>query len=190
MPTTIKGRFYYWYMLKNIYSRKLVVNEVHEAECAEKACLLLEKGCLRERTAGRLLILHSDNGHVMKGSLLREQMVSLGVEPSFSRPRVSNDNAYAETLLRTAKYYPLWPDRPLDSLMEARLWAQKFVECYNKEHRHSAPRYVTPNERHEGRAITLLQARAALYTSAKAANLGSVRNPEKPNRRSSNAEFL
>lgn len=170
LPTTIKGRFYYWYMVKDIYSRKLVANEVHESECAENACVLLEKGCLRERTAGRPLVLHSDNGLVMRGSLLREQMVSLGVEPSFSRPRVSNDNAYAETLFRTAKYCPLWPDRPFDSLTQARLWVQRFVEWYNEEHRHSALRYVTPNERHEGSATALLQARAALYRSAKAAN--------------------
>lgn len=170
LPTTVKGRFFYWYMVKDIYSRKLVTNEVHESECSEHACVLLEKGCLRERTAGRPLVLHSDNGHVMKGSLLRESMISLGVEPSFSRPRVSNDNAYAEALFRTAKYCPLWPDQPFDNLVEARLWVQKFVEWYNDEHRHSALRYVTPNERHEGKAMALLQARDGLYQSAKAAN--------------------
>lgn len=170
LPTTIKGRFYYWYMVKDIYSRKLVTSEVHESECSEHACVLLEKGCLRERTAGRPLVLHSDNGHVMKGSLLRESMISLGVEPSFSRPRVSNDNAYAEALFRTAKYCPLWPERPFDNLTQARLWVQKFVEWYNEEHRHSALKYVTPNERHEGKASALLLARKNLYESAKVAN--------------------
>ena len=170
LPTTVKGRFFYWYMVKDIYSRKLVINEVHESESSEHACALLEKGCLRERTAGRPLVLHSDNGHVMKGSLLRESMISLGVEPSFSRPRVSNDNAYAEALFRTAKYCPLWPDQPFEDLAQARLWVQKFVEWYNEEHRHSALRYVTPNERHEGKAVALLQARDDLYQSAKAAN--------------------
>lgn len=180
LPTTVKGRFYYWYMVKDIYSRKLVTNEVHESERAEHACVLLEKGCLRERTAGRPLILHSDNGHVMRGSLLRESMIALGVEPSFSRPRVSNDNAYAEALFRTAKYCPLWPERPFDNLTEARLWVQKFVEWYNDEHRHSALKYVTPNERHEGKAPALLQARENLYKAAKATNpsrwSGEVRN--------------
>lgn len=170
LPSTVKGRFFYWYMVKDIYSRKLVANEVHESECAEHACVLLEKGCLRERTAGRALVLHSDNGHVMKGSLLRESMISLGVEPSFSRPRVSNDNAYAETLFRTAKYCPQWPERPFDSLLEARLWVQKFVEWYNEEHRHSGLKYVTPNERHEGLAPKLLEARDRLYAAARERN--------------------
>ena len=170
MPSTVKGRFFYWYMVKDIYSRKLVTNEVYESECSEHACDLLEKGCLRERTAGRPLVLHSDNGLVMRGSLLRESMVALGVEPSFSRPRVSNDNAYAEALFRTAKYCPLWPDQPFDTVTEARLWVQKFIEWYNEDHRHSALKYVTPNERHEGKATALLQARAALYEDARKAN--------------------
>ena len=105
LPSTVKGRFFYWYMVKDIYSRKLVANEVHELESGEHACRLLEKGCLRERTAGRPLVLHSDNGHVMRGTLLRESMAALGVEPSFSRPRVSNDNAYAEALFRSGFKY-------------------------------------------------------------------------------------
>lgn len=33
----------------------------------------------------------------------------LGVKPSYSRPRVSDDNAYAESLFRTAKYRPEFP---------------------------------------------------------------------------------
>ncbi|MDH0339876.1 IS3 family transposase, partial [Metapseudomonas otitidis] len=172
LPSTVKGRYFYWYMVKDIYSRKLVANEVHEIECAEHARDLLEKGCLRERTAGRPLVLHSDNGNVMRGSLLRESMISLGIEPSFSRPRVSNDNAYAEALFRTAKYCPLWPDLPFDSVTEARLWVQKFVDWYNEDHRHSALKYVTPNERHDGKAIALLRSRAELYEAAKAANPG------------------
>lgn len=61
MPTTVKGRFFYWYMMQDIFSRKLVVNEVHESESADHASDLLSLGCLRERTAGRPLVLHSDN---------------------------------------------------------------------------------------------------------------------------------
>jgi transposase InsO family protein len=198
LPSTVKGRFYYWYMVKDVYSRKLVANEVHESESAGHACELLEKGCLRERTAGRPLILHSDNGGVMRGSMLRESMISLGIEPSFSRPRVSNDNAYAESLFRTAKYCALWPERPFDNLTEARLWVQTFVEWYNEEHRHSALKYVTPDERHQGMADELLNARKRLYESARKAApnrwSGETRNwhltdvvylnPERPEARS------
>jgi putative transposase len=138
-------------------------------EADRRRCPQMDAGA-REHRAGRPLVLHSDNGIVMRGSLLRESMVALGVEPSFSRPRVSNDNAYAEALFRTAKYCPLWPDQPFDTVTEARLWVQKFIEWYNEDHRHSALKYVTPNERHEGKAPALLQARAALYEEAREAN--------------------
>ncbi|SPD66399.1 protein of unknown function (plasmid) [Cupriavidus taiwanensis] len=106
MPTTVKGRFFYWYMMQDIFSRKLVVNEVHESESADHASDLLSLACLREKTAGRPLVLHSDNGSVMKGGTMLAMMGYLGVQPSYSRPRVSNDNAYAEALFRTAKYCP------------------------------------------------------------------------------------
>ncbi|MGP4763388.1 transposase, partial [Klebsiella pneumoniae] len=87
------------------------------------------------------LVLHSDNGSAMKGSTMLAAMQNLGVMPSFSRPRVSNDNAYAEALFRTAKYCPRWPERPFDTLEQARNWVNSFVAWYNHEHRHSALKF-------------------------------------------------
>ena len=167
MPSTVKGRYFYWYMVKDIHSRLLVANEVHEGESADHASTLIRKACLRERTAGRPLVLHSDNGSAMKGAVMLATLHELGVASSFSRPRVSNDNAYAEALFRTAKYCPLWPERPFDTLDEARLWVNLFVAWCNHEHRHSALNYVTPSERHSGKAEHLLAARAELYTKAR-----------------------
>lgn len=170
MPTTVKGRYFYWYMVKDIYSRKLIVNEVHEAESSTHACELVRRGCLREQTAGKPVVLHSDNGSVMKGSNLLAMMHELGLEPSYSRPRVSNDNAYAEALFRTAKYCPMWPQKPFDTLDEARNWVMQFVRWYNEEHRHSALKYVTPSQRHRGLDQGLLEKRAALYAEARRNN--------------------
>ena len=65
----------------------------------------------------------------------------LGIKPSYSRPRVSDDNAYAEALFRTAKYRPEFPAR-LRGSGAARAWASRFVHWYNVEHRHSGIRYV------------------------------------------------
>ncbi|MFS8981416.1 IS3 family transposase [Cupriavidus necator] len=168
LPTTVKGRFFYWYMMQDIYSRKLVVNEVHESESVEYASHLLGQGCLREQTAGRPLVLHSDNGTAMKGATMRAAMQYLGVVPSYSRPRVSNDNAYAEALFRTAKYCPLWPERPFETLQQAREWVLKFVRWYNEEHCHSGLKYVTPNQRHRGEAAGVLARRTAVYQAARA----------------------
>lgn len=170
LPSTVKGRFFYWYMVKDIYSRKLVANDVFETESSDHACKLLSRGCLREQTAGRTLVLHSDNGAVMRGANLLATMQQLGVVPSYSRPRVSNDNAYAEALFRTAKYCPLWPERPFDTVAEARVWVMRFVSWYNEEHRHSALKYVTPGQRHRGEDRALLEKRVALYDRARSAN--------------------
>lgn len=168
LPTTVRGRYFYWYMMKDIYSRKLVANEVHESETTEQAGALLQRGCLTEQTAGRPLVLHSDNGAAMKGATMLACMQQLGVAPSFSRPRVSNDNAYAEALFKTAKYCPLWPERPFDTLEEARQWVEAFVRWYNEAHRHSGLQYVTPDQRHRGQAASLLAHRKAVYQAAQA----------------------
>jgi len=180
MPSTVKGRFYYWYMVKDVYSRKLVANEVHEVESAELAAKLLQRACLREGTAGRPLVLHSDNGSPMKGATMLAALQNLGVIPSFSRPRVSNDNAYAESLFRTAKYCPLWPEKPFASVAAARHWVQQFVRWYNEEHRHSGLKYVTPAQRHRGEAPALLRQREAVYEAARKRNpqrwSGDIRN--------------
>lgn len=184
MPSSVKGRYFYWYMVKDVYSRKLVANEVHEAESADHARVLLERGCLRERITGKSVVLHSDNGSAMKGATLLMAMRDLGVVPSYSRPRVSNDNAYAEALFRTAKYCAMWPRRPFDTLAQAREWVMRFVQWYNEEHRHSALKYVTPLQRHDGKDHALLQRRTRLYAQARTRNpqrwSGQTRNWELP----------
>ena len=167
LPTTVKGRYFYWYMMKDIYSRKLVANEVHLEESSDHAARLLRRGCLREQTAGKPLVLHSDNGSTMKGMVLKAAMKDLGVVPSYSRPRVSNDNAYAEALFRTAKYCPLWPERPFETIEQARQWVIQFVAWYNEEHRHSALKYVTPSQRHRGEDRLLHERRRQLYEAAR-----------------------
>ena len=94
----------------------------------------------------------------------------LGVKPSYSRPRVSDDNAYAEALFRTAKYRPEFPANGFADLEAARTWAAGFVHWYNVEHRHSGIQYVSPAQRHEGQDQVILAARHALYTKAHALN--------------------
>lgn len=91
----------------------------------------------------------------------------LGIKPSYSRPRVSDDDAYAESLFRTAKYRPEFPTQGFASLQDARAWAAKFVHWYNVEHRHSAIGYVSPQQRLAGHDRAILAARHALYVQTK-----------------------
>jgi putative transposase len=68
------------------------------------------------------LVLHSDNGSPMKGATMLATLQKLGVVPSFSRPIVSDDNAYSEAMFRTLKYAPSYPRKPFEGLEQARNW--------------------------------------------------------------------
>ncbi|HIP82645.1 MAG TPA: IS3 family transposase, partial [Desulfocapsa sulfexigens] len=83
----------------------------------------------------------------MKSATMLAKLQDLGVMPSFSRPSVSNDNPFSESLFRTLKYRPEYPEKPFDNLIEAREWAHRFVNWYNKVHLHSSIRFVTPEDR-------------------------------------------
>jgi putative transposase len=170
MPAALKGQYYYGYMMLDVFSRKIVGHEVHEAESAELAALLMRRASLAEGLAGRPLVLHSDNGSPMKGATMLATLENLGMVASFSRPRVSHDNPYVESLFRTCKYRPDYPRRPFGSTNEARAWTQQFVRWYNHEHKHSGLKFVTPAQRHDGVAAAVLAQREAVYADARARN--------------------
>jgi len=168
LRSPVRGAFFYLYVVIDVWSRKLVGWTVREEESAEHASAMVADACAREGVEQDQLVLHSDNGGPMKGATLLATLQLLGIIASFSRPSVSNDNPYSEALFRTAKYRPEFPRRPFDSIDAARRWVTWFVSWYNTEHRHSAIRYVTPEERHSGREGDILAKRCELYEAAKA----------------------
>lgn len=180
LPSMVKGLWFYLYMIMDIYSRKIVGWEVFDSESADNASLLIRKTCLKEKIASKPLVLHSDNGSPMKGSTMLATLQKLGVVPSFSRPSVSNDNAYSEALFKTLKYHPGYPDTPFESMEKARSWVLGFAKWYNELHRHSALKFVTPDQRHRRQDITILERRKQLYLSARKKHpqrwSGSIRN--------------
>lgn len=184
MGTTVKGLFFYLYLIMDVFSRKIVGWEVYTEESADHAAKTFRKAYLREGIAGQPLILHSDNGSPMKGSTMLGTLQKLGVSPSFSRPSVSNDNPYSESLFKTLKYHPGLPGKPFDTLDEARLWVAGFQQWYNEEHQHSALKFVTPGQRHRGEDKDLLNRRIRLYAMARAAKperwSGNYRNWNRP----------
>lgn len=167
LASSMRGSFYRLYLILDIFSRKIVGWEVHEDELAEHAATLIRKACLAERIRGTNLVLHADNGGPMKGATMLATLQQLGVVPSFSRPSVSDDNPYSESLFRTLKYRPSYPGKPFESIKAAREWVQGFVQWYNNEHRHCGIRYVTPGERHRGEDQLVLAQRDALYKAAR-----------------------
>ena len=181
LASQIKGVFYYLYLIMDVYSRKIVGWDVHENQNDAYASEILRKAKLTEKLDSTdKLVLHSDNGSPMKGATMLATMQNLGVIPSFSRPSVSNDNPFSESLFKTLKYVPSMPEKPYENIEQAKGWVAQFVLWYNNEHKHSQIRYVTPSQRHSGEDISLLKAREKLYKAAKKKNpsrwSGSTRN--------------
>lgn len=170
LPTSVRGVWLYLYLVVDVWSRKIVAWDIAEREDAQVAADLISRACIRERISKRRqrrLVLHADNGAAMRAATLEVRLEELGVLRSFSRPRVSNDNPYSEALFRTAKYRPDYPSRPFAGKEEACQWAAAFVEWYVHEHRHSAIRFVTPQQRHSGEAAAICHQRTLVYEQAR-----------------------
>lgn len=167
LPSGVRGQHYYLYMIEDIYSRKIVGYEVHERECGELAAQLLQRTLMREQCFNQPLVLHSDNGAPMKSLTFKAKMEELHITSSYSRPRVSDDNPYVESLFRTLKYVPSWPSKGFAELEISRLWVEQFVVWYNTKHKHSRLNYVTPSERHNGQDKAVLAYRAKILSEHK-----------------------
>ena len=170
LKTAVAGQFYYLYLIMDIFSRCIVGAEVFKSESGEDAAALLQRAMLNEKTIGKPIVLHSDNGAPMKCFTMKAKMKDLGVIGSRSRPRVSNDNPYSEALFKTVKYCPSYPEQGFLDIEAAQLWVSEFVSWYNEEHQHSGIRYVTPSQRHQGKDKEILEKRKAVYAAAKAQN--------------------
>lgn len=180
LPAPVRGTHFYLYLFVDLFSRKIVGWQVYDCESAGLAAELLRDICARHCIPANQLTVHSDNGSPMKGEIMLATMQRLGVAHSRSRPSVSNDNAYSESLFRTIKHRPQMPLKPFADLAQARKWVAELVNWYNHEHRHSAIGFVTPTQRHAGLDDALLATRHAVYQAAKQNNpnrwSGSTRN--------------
>lgn len=182
LKTPIKGMFFFLYMFIDVWSRKIVAAKVFDQELTEHSARLFVKACIRQGIDPEGLVLHSDNGGPMKGATMVATLQKLGVVPSFSRPRVSDDNPYSEALFRTMKYRPQYPSKPFATLEDAQAWVDAFVAWYNTKHLHSAVRFISPDDRHHGREQDILKKRRHVYEEARRRNpsrwSGSIRNWE------------
>jgi transposase InsO family protein len=162
----VRGLFVFLYMMTDIWSRKIVNWRVHDQESTDLAALFVEEACEKMGVKKGELHLHQDNGSPMRGVEFKQKLVELGVEPSYSRPRVSDDNPFSESLFRHLKYCPNYPGR-FKNIEEARAWVEQFVRWYNEEHQHSAIKFVTPNQRHHGEDAEILARRKEVYEKAR-----------------------
>ncbi len=169
LPSHVQEHWFHLYLILDLYSRKIVGWDVHDTDHSDHAAQLVRRTALAEdiTTLINKPVLHGDNGSTFKATTVLAMLNWLGVKPSYSRLRVSDDNAFAESVFRTAKYRPEFPVKGFTNLDGARVWAASFVQWYNHMHRHSGIRYVTPVQRHAGEDHAILGARHALYTKAR-----------------------
>jgi putative transposase len=96
-------------------------------------------------------------------------LAELGVDPSHSRPRVSNDNAFSEAQFKTLKYQPDFPGCFREA-EQARTWCAEFFDWYNHRHQHSGLALFTPADVFYRRIDDLIVARQAGLDAAYAAH--------------------
>lgn len=163
LKSNVRGIYFYAYMIMDIWSREIVGWEIHNEESENLAKNLFSRISFERDLNG--VKLRSDNGNPMKGSTMLMTLYSLGIIPSFSRPRVSDDNAFSEALFKTIKYMPAYPGK-FNTLEEARQWMADFVNWYNTMHRHSGIGYITPEQRASGKEAEILKLRNDVIQNA------------------------
>ncbi len=181
LSAEIKGQFYYLYMFEDIWSRAIRGWDIHEKQSEDYASILIDRICNEKNIS--TVNLHSDNGSPMKGATMLATLQRLGVIPSFSRPSVSNDNPYSESLFKTLKYSVGYP-KSFNSIEEANEWVKNFVNWYNEIHRHSGIKFVTPMQRHSGEDKEILKRTKKTYEKAK------KRNPERWSGKTRNWDYI
>jgi len=179
LKSHVRGQFFFLYLVLDVWSRKILGWEVHTEESSELSSALIDRIRAEAHPTVDLTgwVLHSDNGSPMKGATMLATLQRLGVVASFSRPRVSDDNPFSESLFRTMKYGPTYPRDGFATVEDAREWVAAFVGWYNLEHKHSGIGFVTPADRHDGDDLAILEKRRAVYAAA------AARNPERWARR-------
>lgn len=123
----MRGLFFYLYLIIDVYSRKIVGSEVFDTENTANSRQIIQKAVWREGITQQPPVLHSDNGSAITGATLLATLQALGITPSRSRPRVSNDNAFSDALFKTCKYRSSYPPDGFADLDQARQWVLDFV---------------------------------------------------------------
>ena len=177
LPGPYRGVSYCFYMVMDVFSRKIIAWRVEEHENDDLARDMFEQAVAGEDLTPHLV--HSDRGAAMTSRTLTGLFALLGITASKNRPRVSNDNPYAESMFKTAKHGGFGYPRFFTTLEQARAWAENFVTTYNTEHRHSALEGHTPASIHDGTWIRIHHQRQATYDELYAAHPERFRTPPK-----------
>ena len=153
-----RGVWLYLYVIIDVFSRRVVGWTLARHESGELAKDLIQDACLKEGIEPGKLTLHADRGAPMKSRSVTGLLSWLGVEPSYSRPSISNDNPFSESHFKTLKYCPAFPDQ-FGSFEDAMGFLRLFFLHYNTQHFHSGICYLHPDTVHYGQADKIIEQR-------------------------------
>jgi len=164
LATTRNGVFLMAYVIIDLFSRYVVGWMLARKECQHLAAQLFAETIARHGIEPGLQV-HADRGAAMKSDTLAQLLASLGASRSFSRPHVSDDNAFSEAQFKTMKYQPDYPGL-FSSELHGRGWLQDFFGWHNDEHHHSGLALFTPADVFFGRVEAVRAVRQSALDAA------------------------
>lgn len=165
VPGPQRGIYFSLYVVLDIFSRYIVGWTIARTESARIARSLLAAAVEAEGIHPGQLTCHSDRGTPMLAKSTALLYADLGIDPSYSRPRVSDDNPYSEAAFKTLKYRPEIPER-FGSVHDARSTFAALFDWYNNRHYHTGIALLTPADLHHGRAEQIVEARQRVLDAA------------------------
>ena len=157
LATFVTGVYLSLYVILDLYSRYVVGWMVSVKENAGLAKILFAKTLKHHGVAAAQLIVHQDRGAPMTAHTFRELLTNFGVEASYSRPRVSNDNPHSESHFKTLKYASNYPGR-FATADAAREWLAGFFDAYHQRPHHGLEMY-TPKQAFQGTSAEVWERR-------------------------------
>jgi transposase InsO family protein len=166
LPTPVRGAYFYLYTIQDLLSRKAIGWTVELSENGELAQDLFAKIITERVSHPTKLRVHSDNGSPMRSTRLTGFLERLQIRYTHSRPHVSDDNAFIESLFATLKGRASFPEYFRD-IEEARAYVDALMAWYNGQHMHSKLDYLTPDQMDQGAGPEIQAKRNSVLTRAR-----------------------
>ena len=134
LPSIVRREWFFLYLTLDFFSRKIVGHAVHAAQLVMRTAWAEGIPLSAHR-----LVLHGDNGSLLKAATVLAMLLWRGIDPSYSRPRVNNDNAHAQAVFKTAKYpleFPVEDFASLDAAQSVGPSARALVQPRPPAQRH------------------------------------------------------
>lgn len=166
LPGETKGKYYFLYVMIDVFSRYVVGWMITHEENSDRAQHFIRESIRQQGIEEtNQLTIHSDRGSPMTATNTVELLAALGLAQSFTRPRVSDDNPFSESQFKTLKYHRYF--KPwYECVEDAVTTLREFFEWYNREHRHINLGLMTPQMVHEGKIDEVIAVRSQALKEA------------------------